>query len=120
MPLPVLDVIASPLSAPVSTSAQLALVRIVLASVPLDVVSSLVPARVTVAPLVIVAASLTDVTVIDAEAELADEVWADEGVGGERLEAAGAVAEEAEALAWGHFEETGDRFWRAEVWVWAG
>jgi hypothetical protein len=35
------------------------------------------------------------------------------------LEAAGAVAEEAEALAWGHFEETGDRFWRAEVWVWA-
>jgi hypothetical protein len=35
------------------------------------------------------------------------------------LEATGAVAEEAEALAWGHFEETGDRFWWAEVGVWA-
>jgi hypothetical protein len=54
-----------------------------------------------------------------AEAELADEVRADEGVGGERLEATGAVAEEAEAFAWGHFEETGDGFGRTEIGVWA-
>src|SRR5204863_442073 len=65
VPFPVLPVMASPLSALVSTSAQLAPVKIVLAVVPLEVVFSSVPERVTVAPLVIVGASFTAVTVMD-------------------------------------------------------
>src|SRR5262249_38626351 len=47
-----------PLSAPVSTSAQFAEVRMLLTVVPLEVVSSLVPVNVTVAPLVRVGALL--------------------------------------------------------------
>ena len=46
VPLPVTAVIASPLTAPVSTSAQLAPVKIAEASVPEEVVSSLVPVSV--------------------------------------------------------------------------
>src|SRR5205814_1924919 len=69
VPFPVLPVMASPLSAPVSTSAQLAPVKIVLAVVPLEVVFSSVPERVTVAPLVIVGASLTAVTAREAVAD---------------------------------------------------
>src|SRR5438132_244057 len=55
---------ASPFKAPLSTSAQEAEVRIVLAVVPLEVVSSFVPVKVTVAPLLIVGASFTLVTVM--------------------------------------------------------
>ena len=43
VPLPVLAVMAKPLDGLVSTSAQVDDVRIALASVPLEVVSSLVP-----------------------------------------------------------------------------
>ena len=45
VPLPVLVVIASPLTAPVSTSARVLEVRIADASVPDDVVSSVVPVK---------------------------------------------------------------------------
>ena len=65
VPLPVLAVIATPLAAAASTSAWLAPARIALTSVPLLVVSSLVPASVTVAPLLRVGASLTAVIVVD-------------------------------------------------------
>ena len=64
VPLPVWLVIAMPLSGPLSTSAQEADVRIALAVVPTEAVSSFVPASVTVAPLVMVGASLTGFTVI--------------------------------------------------------
>src|SRR5213075_537115 len=64
VPFPAWPVIAIPFDALVSTSAQLALVRIELAVVPLEVVSSFVPDKVTVVPLVIVGASLTLVTVM--------------------------------------------------------
>ena len=63
MPLPVTAVTAMPFSAPLSTSAQLAPVRIALTVVPLEVVSSLVPVRLTLAPLVMVGASLIALTV---------------------------------------------------------
>src|SRR5207237_9633331 len=67
-PLPVLPVMAIPFKAPLSTSAQEAEVRIVLAVVPLDVVSSLVQSNLTFAPFLVVGASLTLVTVIEAVA----------------------------------------------------
>ena len=68
VPLPVLPVMAIPFRAPLSTSAQLAPVRIVLARVPLEVVFSSVPLRVTVAPLLSVGASLTAVIAVDSVA----------------------------------------------------
>ena len=66
VPLPLLPVIAMPFSAPVSTSAHAAPSRIVSTVVPAGVVSSFVVPSDTVAPSVIVGASLTAVTVIDA------------------------------------------------------
>ena len=59
VPLPVTPVMASPLMAPVSTSAQLTPLRMAEASVPLEVASSVVEVSVWVAALVIVGASLT-------------------------------------------------------------
>ncbi len=61
-------VIAIPPTAPASTSAQVAPVRMAEASVAEELVSSLVPVSVKLCPLVIVGASLTLVTVIWAEA----------------------------------------------------
>ena len=61
-----------PLAAAKSTSAWLAPVRIVLTRLPLLLVSSSVPASVTVAPLLRVGASLTAVTASDTLAELAE------------------------------------------------
>ena len=58
VPLPVLLVTAIPLSAPASTSAHDAEVRIELTVVPAEVVSSLVAVSVTVAPLLMVGALL--------------------------------------------------------------
>ena len=72
VPLPVVAVMAKPLTAPVSTSAQVELVRIALESVAEEVVSSVLDVRTTDAPLVIVGASLTLVTVIDAVAMLVE------------------------------------------------
>src|SRR5947207_10270171 len=69
VPLPLLLVTAVPLTAPVSTSAHTALVRMLLTAVPLLVVSSSVLVSVTVPPFVIVGASFTEVTVIEAVAE---------------------------------------------------
>ena len=72
VPLPVVAVMARPLTAPVSTSAQVELVKIVLESVAEEVVSSVLEVRTTDAPLVIVGASLTEVTVMDAVAMLVE------------------------------------------------
>ena len=69
VPLPVLPVMAIPSSAPVSTSAQEAELRMEATVVLEDVVSSLVPLNVTVAPLLMVGASFTLVTVIEAVAD---------------------------------------------------
>ena len=69
VPLPVVPVMAIPLAALVSTSAQPAEPRIVPTVVLPEVVSSSVPVRVTVAPLLMVGASLTLVTVRDAVAD---------------------------------------------------
>ena len=66
VPFPVLDVMAMPLSAPVSTSAQEADVRMDVTVVPEEVVFSSVPVRVTVAAFVIVGASLTALTTSEA------------------------------------------------------
>src|ERR1041385_7351366 len=66
VPFPLVLVIAMFGIARVSTSTHDALVAIEPAVVPLDVVSSLVAASVTVAPLEMVGASLTEVIVIDA------------------------------------------------------
>ena len=63
VPLPTLLVIAIPLKALVSTSAQVALARMELAVVPVEVVSSFVEVRVIV-PVLIVGASLTLLTVM--------------------------------------------------------
>ena len=62
VPLPVFAVMAKPLSALVSTSAHVLEDSIELASVPLDVVSSLVAVNETEAALVIVGASLIELT----------------------------------------------------------
>ena len=64
VPLPDLLVIAIPFTAPESTSAHEVDVRMDVTVVPLLVVSSFVPVNVTVAPLVIVGASFTLVTVM--------------------------------------------------------
>jgi hypothetical protein len=69
VPFPDLDVIAIPLNAPVSTSDQDADDRIDETRVPADVVSSLVPVKVTVVD-VIVGASFTSLTAKLAVAEL--------------------------------------------------
>ena len=69
MPLPIIPVMAIPFTAPRSTSAQEAVVRIELTVAEDDVVFSSVPANRNVAPFVIVGASLTSVTVIDAVAD---------------------------------------------------
>jgi hypothetical protein len=63
---------ASPLSAPVSTSDQLTPLRIAEASVPLEMASSVVEVSVWVAESVIVGASLTAVTLIELVALLAE------------------------------------------------
>ena len=70
VPLPVTPVMAKPLRALVSTSAQLTPLKMAEAKVPLEVVSSVVAAKVGVAPLVMVGASLTAVTLIEAVALL--------------------------------------------------
>ena len=72
VPLPVVAVMAKPLTAPVSTSAQVELVRIVLERVAEEVVSSVLEVRTTDAPLVIVGASLTEPIVMDAVAMLVE------------------------------------------------
>ena len=72
VPLPVVAVMAKPFTAPVSISAHVELVKIVLESVAEEVVSSVLEVRTTDAPLVIVGASLTLVTVIDAVAILVE------------------------------------------------
>ena len=72
VPLPVVAVIAKPLTAPVSTSAQVELVRIALERVPEEVVSSVLEVRTTDAPFVIVGASLTEPIVMDAVAMLVE------------------------------------------------
>ena len=64
VPLPLTAVTAMPFSAPLSTSAQPAPVRMVLTVVPDEAVSSSVPVRLTVAALVIVGASLIGFTVM--------------------------------------------------------
>ena len=66
VPFPVLEVIAIPLDGLVSTSAHEAEVKIDEAVVPAEVVFSFVPVKETVAALVMVGASLTAVTVIEA------------------------------------------------------
>ena len=71
-PLPVVAEIAKPLSAPVSTSAHETPLRMAEASVPEEVASSVVEARLCVAPLLIVGASLTAVTLIEAVALLVE------------------------------------------------
>ena len=68
VPLPVVPVIARPFRALVSTSAQVTPVKIAEASVPLEVVFSLVAVRVCVAAFVTVGASLTAVTLMEAVA----------------------------------------------------
>ena len=68
VPLPLFEVIAMPFCAPLSTSAQVAPLRMVLTVVPDDVLSSSVAVSVTVAALVMVGASLTAVTDIEAVA----------------------------------------------------
>src|SRR5262245_29123295 len=64
VPFPLFAVIAIPFSGLASTSAQDTVVNIELAVIADEVVSSLVPVNVTVAPLVIVGESLTELTVI--------------------------------------------------------
>ena len=61
-PLPTTAVIAMPLSAPASTSAQVAPVRIVLTVVPAEALFSSVALSVMLAPLFTVGASLIGVT----------------------------------------------------------
>jgi hypothetical protein len=68
-PFPVFLLMAIPLTAPVSTSAQELEVKIELTVVPDEAVFSSVPANVTVAPFVIVGASLMLLTVMDAVAD---------------------------------------------------
>ncbi len=72
VPLPTLLVIAIPFDGLVSTSAHVELVRIEVTVVPEDVVFSSVPVKVTEEALVIVGASLTEVTVIEAVAALVE------------------------------------------------
>jgi hypothetical protein len=75
-PSPLVEVIAIPRAAPVSTSAQEADVRIDATWVPVEGVFSLVGVRVTVKPLFSVGASFTAVMVVDSvavAAAIADE-----------------------------------------------
>ena len=72
IPLPVLAVIAKPLDGLVSTSLQLVEVRIELANIPGEGVSSFVVVIEADAPLVIVGASLILVTMIEAVATLVE------------------------------------------------